>query len=274
MTSDDQDERYMQRALDLARGQLGLVWPNPAVGCVLVRDGIVVGEGATQKGGRPHAEAVALADAGREAAGATAYVTLEPCSHTGQTPPCADALIKAGISRCVVALADPDERVDGTGVEQLQAAGISVDLGLLHEAAAEINEGFFHRIEKGVPKTYEISRFDTKTLSIFDAILLSVRTYLESPSDWEEANLLLLAVATSSDRDYVTERLALCDPSAWIIAGRANDLLLGHFARVVEAGALNKKKLDSSVVLRRLGEAGLTRVGVVQVLSQKTVRTA
>lgn len=141
----------MIAALALARRGLGETWPNPAVGCVLVREGRVVGRGRTSPGGRPHAEIGALAQAGAEARGATAYVTLEPCSHYGKTPPCADALIQAGIARAVVACPDPDTRVNGAGVKKLQAAGIPVELGLCGEEAAAVNAGFFKRVREGTP---------------------------------------------------------------------------------------------------------------------------
>jgi len=141
----------MRNALTLARRGLGQVWPNPAVGCVLVQDGEVIGRGWTQRGGRPHAETEALARAGKRARGATAYVTLEPCSHHGKTPPCAQALINAAISRAVIAIRDPDPRVNGGGMEMLMRAGISVDLGLCMDEAAEINAGFFCRLKKKRP---------------------------------------------------------------------------------------------------------------------------
>ncbi len=143
--------RAMRAALALARRGLGTVWPNPAVGCVIVRDGRVVGRGWTQPGGRPHAETEALARAGDQAQGATAYVTLEPCCHWGRTPPCADALIAAGLSRVVVALEDPDPRVAGGGLARLRAAGLAVEAGLGAAEAAEINAGFLHRLRLGRP---------------------------------------------------------------------------------------------------------------------------
>lgn len=133
-----------------ARG-LGQVAPNPAVGCVIVSDGHVAGRGWTQPGGRPHAETEALRRAGVLAKGATAYVSLEPCSHHGETPPCADALIAAGISRAVVAARDSDPRVSGDGIAKLEQAGISVDTGLFEAEARTLNEGFFKRAEKGLP---------------------------------------------------------------------------------------------------------------------------
>jgi diaminohydroxyphosphoribosylaminopyrimidine deaminase/5-amino-6-(5-phosphoribosylamino)uracil reductase len=141
----------MRAALALARRGLGAVWPNPAVGCVIVDRGRVVGRGWTQPGGRPHGETEALGRAGEAARGATAYVSLEPCCHWGRTPPCTDALIAAGIRRVVVALEDPDPRVAGEGVRQLRAAGLHVDTGLCKAEAAEINAGFFCRLRNGRP---------------------------------------------------------------------------------------------------------------------------
>lgn len=146
-----EDLAHMRAALGLARRGLGSTWPNPSVGCVLVRDGLVVGRGVTAPGGRPHAEMQALAMAGAAARGATAYVTLEPCAHWGATPPCADALIAAGIARAVVAMEDPDSRVDGEGIARLRAAGIAVAVGLLRDEAAEIVAGFVMRQRHGRP---------------------------------------------------------------------------------------------------------------------------
>jgi diaminohydroxyphosphoribosylaminopyrimidine deaminase/5-amino-6-(5-phosphoribosylamino)uracil reductase len=145
------DVANMRAALGLARRGLGNVWPNPAVGCVIARDGRVIGRGWTQPGGRPHAETEALARAGAAAQGATAYVTLEPCCHWGRTPPCADALIAAGISRAVAATEDPDPRVAGGGIARLRQAGIAVETGLCEAEAAEINAGFFQRVRLGRP---------------------------------------------------------------------------------------------------------------------------
>jgi len=141
----------MRAALALARRGLGRVWPNPAVGCVLVQGGHVVGRGWTQPGGRPHAETEATARAGALARGATAYVSLEPCAHWGGTPPCAEALIGAGIARAVVAIEDPDPRVSGGGVAKLRAAGIPVALGVLAVEAEELNAGFLLRMRAGRP---------------------------------------------------------------------------------------------------------------------------
>ncbi len=136
------DQRWMRVALGLAQRGLGTVWPNPAVGCVLLRDGILVGQGWTKPGGRPHAETEALAMAGPLAAGATAYVTLEPCAHHGKTPPCAEALVAAKVARVVCALEDPDGRVAGKGFEILRDAGIEVPEGVLSDEARKLNLGF------------------------------------------------------------------------------------------------------------------------------------
>ena len=150
-TKTENDIRYMQTALALARRGLGRVWPNPAVGCVIVRDGKTVGRGWTQPGGRPHAETEALRRAGDAARGATAYVTLEPCAHQGETPPCATALIDAGISRCVIAAGDPDPRVDGGGIRMLKAAGIEVACGVCEAKAEALNAGFLSKVRSQRP---------------------------------------------------------------------------------------------------------------------------
>ncbi len=141
----------MTAALALARRGLGRVWPNPAVGCVLVAGGRAVGRGWTQPGGRPHAETEALRRAGGLARGATAYVTLEPCNHQAESPPCTAALIDAGIARVLVALEDPDPRVAGSGIARLRDAGIVVEVGLCGEAAAALNAGFLKRVAEGRP---------------------------------------------------------------------------------------------------------------------------
>ncbi|SMH52511.1 bifunctional diaminohydroxyphosphoribosylaminopyrimidine deaminase/5-amino-6-(5-phosphoribosylamino)uracil reductase RibD [Azospirillum agricola] len=150
MTSDS-DLRHMRAALSLAARGLGRTWPNPAVGCALVRDGAVVGRGWTQPGGRPHAETEALARAGALAKGATAYVTLEPCNHYGKTPPCSLALIGAGVARVVVACQDPDPRVAGGGLARLRDAGVAVTFGVCEAEALALNEGFFNRIQHARP---------------------------------------------------------------------------------------------------------------------------
>ena len=152
-TSDTQDFTFMLAAMRLARRGLGAVWPNPAVGCVLVcgEGGVVVGRGWTQPGGRPHAETQALARAGANVRGATAYVTLEPCGHHGKTPPCSEALVDAGIGRAVVAIEDPDPRVAGRGIRRLQEAGIPVALGVASDEARDLNAGYLMCIASGRP---------------------------------------------------------------------------------------------------------------------------
>ena len=141
----------MRAALALARRGVGNTAPNPPVGCVIVRDGRVVGRAVTAPGGRPHAETRALAIAGEAARGATAYVTLEPCAHWGQTPPCADALVAAGIVRVVIAAGDPDPRVDGAGSARLRAAGVAVEEGLLAAEAEDTLSGFLACLRLGRP---------------------------------------------------------------------------------------------------------------------------
>ncbi len=145
------DLAHMRAALAMARRGLGDTWPNPSVGCVLVRDGHVVGRGTTAAGGRPHAEVQALAQAGDAAHGATAYVTLEPCCHWGATPPCTDALISAGIARVVIGASDPDARVNGGGAARLRAAGIEVVEAVLADEAHELLAGFASRTLRGRP---------------------------------------------------------------------------------------------------------------------------
>ncbi len=145
------DFRLMARALQLAERGLWTTSPNPRVGCVLVRDGAIVGEGWHEKAGEPHAEVHALRAAGDRAKGATAYVTLEPCSHHGRTPPCAEALISAGVARVVAAMSDPNPLVAGRGLALLQAAGIETACGLLENEARELNIGFVSRMTRGRP---------------------------------------------------------------------------------------------------------------------------
>ncbi len=147
----DEDRWHMRHALDVARRALGRTAENPPVGCVIVRDGQVVGTGATAAGGRPHAEPQALEMAGEAARGATIYVTLEPCAHHGRTPPCTDALITAGVRRVVAAMPDPDPRVNGGGLDLLRQAGIETAVGLMEEQARRLLAGFIMRHEKKRP---------------------------------------------------------------------------------------------------------------------------
>lgn len=145
------DERFMQLAFTLGQRTLGRAWPNPAVGAVVVKDGVIVGRGWTQPGGRPHAETEALRRAGKAAQGATMYVTLEPCSHQGQTPPCADAILRAGIARVVTAMEDPNPEVAGQGHERLRAKGVIVATGLGEAQARRAHAGHIRRVRDGRP---------------------------------------------------------------------------------------------------------------------------
>lgn len=146
------DSRWMAQALKLAERGLNSTSPNPRVGCVIVRDGRLAGAGWHKKAGEPHAEVYALREAGDAAHGATAYVTLEPCSHYGRTPPCADALIAAGVARVVVAMQDPNPQVAGRGIARLIEAGIEVECGLMASAAYQLNAGFCARMTRGLPQ--------------------------------------------------------------------------------------------------------------------------
>jgi diaminohydroxyphosphoribosylaminopyrimidine deaminase/5-amino-6-(5-phosphoribosylamino)uracil reductase len=145
------DVHYMARALELARKGLYSTHPNPRVGCVIVREGQIVGEGWHARAGEPHAEVHALRQAGEQARGATAYVTLEPCSHHGRTPPCADALVNAGVTRVVASMQDPNPEVAGRGLLRLMTAGIAVQCGVLEAEARALNKGFIKRMETGQP---------------------------------------------------------------------------------------------------------------------------
>lgn len=151
-SKDEADRRFMAAAIRLSRKHLGLTGTNPSVGTLIVKDGVIVGRGVTARGGRPHAEAEALAEAGELARGATAYVTLEPCAHHGRTPPCANALVNAGIVRVVGAASDPDERVAGKGYAILRGAGIAVTEGVLADRAADQMAGYLTRSLKKRPE--------------------------------------------------------------------------------------------------------------------------
>jgi diaminohydroxyphosphoribosylaminopyrimidine deaminase/5-amino-6-(5-phosphoribosylamino)uracil reductase len=161
----DRDYVFMARALQLAERGLYTTTPNPRVGCVIVKDGKIVGEGWHIRTGEPHAEIHALMEAGEKAKGATVYVTLEPCSHHGRTPPCADALTEAGVSRVVAAMADPNPQVSGNGLARLAASGIQTDSGLLETEAKKLNEGFIKRMVYGHPfvRIKTASSLDGKT---------------------------------------------------------------------------------------------------------------
>ncbi len=282
----------MQAALALARRGLGNVWPNPAVGCVIARDGKVVGRGWTRPGGRPHAETEALARAGGAARGATAYVTLEPCSHWGRTPPCADALIAAGVGRVVVAIEDPDPRVAGGGLARLRAAGITVET-----EAAEINAGFFQRVRLGRPlvtlklATSLDGRIATASgesrwitgppardyahllRATHDAILVGTETVL---ADDPQLTCRLPGLAGRSPVRVAIDRQLRIPPGAriiaearsvptWLVTLRSADperqqALRDAGVDIIAADPDAAGQIDLAMVLGLLGERGLTRL--------------
>lgn len=168
-----EDTHWMRRALGLARGMRGRVWPNPPVGCVVVKEGLCIAEAATHPGGRPHAERAALERAGNAARGAVLYVTLEPCCHWGKTPPCTEAILEAGIARVVASVQDPDPRVNGGGFAQLRAAGIAVDVGEGAEEAQRIMAGFLHRVRTGAPRVTLLNQPTGTVPDGEDALLLT-----------------------------------------------------------------------------------------------------
>ena len=291
------DPTAMRAALALARRGLGTVWPNPSVGCVIVKDGRVAGRGSTQPGGRPHGETEALARAGAAARGATAYVTLEPCSHWGKTPPCADALIAAGLRRVVIALEDPDPRVAGAGIARLRAAGLEVEVGLGAAEAAEINAGFLQRVRFGRPLvTLKLatsldgriataageSRWITGPLArerahllraTHDAILVGTATVL---ADDPQLTCRLPGLAYRSPVRVVIDRHLRIPPSARLIAearqvptwmvtlGSADPdrqkALHDAGVMVIPAEPDATGHIDLNTALRLLGDRGLTRL--------------
>jgi diaminohydroxyphosphoribosylaminopyrimidine deaminase/5-amino-6-(5-phosphoribosylamino)uracil reductase len=287
---------HMRAAAALARRGLGTTWPNPSVGCVLVREGRVVGRAFTAPGGRPHAETQALAQAGEAARGATAYVTLEPCAHTGQTPPCADALIEAGIAHVVVACTDPDPRVNGAGLARLRAAGIAVETGVLEQEAEKTLAGFFTRIRQGRPLvtlklastldgkiatrtgesqwiTGEPARKAAHALrGQHDATLAGVGTVLADDPDLTcripgyNARPTLRLIADSHLRTPLTARVVgtAAENPTWILHKHGADPL--RIEALNEAGIRciavpgSETGIDPAAALRALGEAGLTSV--------------
>jgi diaminohydroxyphosphoribosylaminopyrimidine deaminase / 5-amino-6-(5-phosphoribosylamino)uracil reductase len=290
------DVDHMRAALALARRGLGNVWPNPAVGCVLVSEGRVVGRGWTRPGGRPHAETEALRRAGRRAYAATTYVSLEPCSHRGQTPPCAEALIEAGIRRVVAAIEDPDPRVSGGGIARLRAAGISVEIGLCAAEAAETNAGFFSRVRRGRPLvtlklatsldgriampsgesrwiTGPAARARAHLLRArHDAVMVGIGTVL---ADNPQLTCRLDGLGVDSPVRVVVDRRLRIPPNArliaearevptWIMTSRSagpkrREALLQSGAEVIEIEA-GEAGLDLAAALTALGARGITRL--------------
>lgn len=291
------DKKYMAVALNLGARMLGQVAPNPSVGCVLVKDGRIIGRGVTQKGGRPHAETEALNCAGAEASGATAYVSLEPCSHHGKTGPCAEALIKAGIKRVVIAQEDPDPRVSGKGVAMLKAAGIEVVVGVLEDEAEFIQEGFLKRVKHGRPLftlklatsldgrialstgeskwiTGELARAAVHRLrASHDAVMVGIGTVLaDNPeltcrlSGMENTHVVRVVVdrQLTIKLDSKLVEGAKLDPT-WIITREKRDTskaeaLEKKGVKVIPVPSDDVGYIDLRVAARKLGEEGLTRV--------------
>ena len=294
------DLRFMQLALTLGRRGQGRTWPNPAVGAVVVKDGVIVGRGWTQPGGRPHAEPEALRRAGKAARGATLYVTLEPCSHFGQSPPCVDAVIASGISRVVSAIEDPNPDVAGQGHAKLRVAGITVEVGLCAVEAARDHAGHFRRIRDKRPHVIlklavsaddKIAAAGHKPLAITgelaktrvhllrahcDAILVGIGTVL---ADDPTLTCRLPGMETRSPVRVVLDR-ALRIPGAsklmhsarqtplWVAASgtaeAAAAMKLGAAgARVIRVAAADGSPgLDLPAVLAALAEKGITRLMV------------
>jgi diaminohydroxyphosphoribosylaminopyrimidine deaminase/5-amino-6-(5-phosphoribosylamino)uracil reductase len=287
----------MRAALALARRSVGRTWPNPAVGCVIVRDGQVVGRGRTQNGGRPHAEVDALASAGKAAKGATVYVTLEPCAHHGKSPPCADALIDAGVARVVSALEDPFPEVNGKGHARLKAAGIAVEVGDGAVQAAEINAGFLLRVREGRPLfhlkiassldgriatpggeskwiTGEAARAHGHHLRrVHDAILVGANTVMMDDPD---LTCRLPGLQDHSPVRIVLDSKAGMSPSSKLAASArtvpvwlactpdapqaARDALRAKGVEIVEIAADANGRVGVAELARELGKRGLTRV--------------
>ncbi|RYH08418.1 bifunctional diaminohydroxyphosphoribosylaminopyrimidine deaminase/5-amino-6-(5-phosphoribosylamino)uracil reductase RibD [Tropicimonas sp. IMCC6043] len=296
MTAEAADARFLDLAIALGRRGLGRVWPNPAVGCVIVQGARVVGRGWTRPGGRPHAETVALAQAGAAARGATAYVSLEPCAHHGKTPPCAEALLAAGVVRVVSALEDPDPRVAGRGHALLAAGGVAVTNGLRAEAARRANEGFLRRVTEGRPHlTLKLAvsvdgRIATATgesqwitgpearravhgmRASHDAVLVGAGT---ARDDDPSLTIRGLGVTHQPVRIVASRRLDLPtegrlfngmeDAPVWLCHGPAADgerqaAWAVQGARFLEVPVHHGRQLDPAEMLQALGAAGLTRV--------------
>ena len=286
------DHRMMARALRLAERAAFTTRPNPMVGCVIAHGEDVVGEGWHQRKGGPHAEVFALQAAGERARGATAYVTLEPCAHTGSTGPCADALIAAGVARVVGAMRDPFPQVDGAGFEKLRAAGIVVDSGLMEAQARELNRGFLSRIERGRPwlRVKLASSLDGRTaMASGDSKWISGETARRDVQQWRARSGALLTGAGTvlADDPQLTVRLddgcdflpplrVVLDPGlATVARGRVREgdaptlylhapeakpprgLQADHVAVPVDKG-----RFDLDAVLRLLATRGINEVQV------------
>ena len=297
MTQSANDARFMLLALSLGARGLGRVWPNPAVGCVIVSGGRIVGRGTTADGGRPHAETIALQQAGAAARGATAYVTLEPCAHHGKTPPCAAALIAAGVARVVTALEDPDARVAGKGHAMLRAAGIEVTTGIEQVAARQAHAGFLMRVQNARPMV------TLKLASSFDGRIATAtgesqwitgpdaRRMVHMMRARHDAVMVGGGTARSDDPSLTVRGLGVDRQPVRVVCSRLLDVPLGgKLARTARDVPLwlchgadadpalmdawtglgatllpcdaRRGVLDPALILQALGNAGLTRVFV------------
>jgi len=287
----------MRAALALARRGLGAVWPNPAVGCVIVKNGRIAGRGWTQPGGRPHGETEALRRAGEAARGADAYVSLEPCCHWGRTPPCVDALVTAGVQRVVVALEDPDPRVAGEGLRRLRTAGLNVEVGLCAAEATEVNAGFLSRLRLGRPlvtlkfATSLDGRIATASgesqwitgpparerahalRANHDAIMVGTGTVI---ADDPQLTCRLPGLDHCSPVRVVIDRHLRIPPAArlvidarriptWVLTLRSADparraTFLANRITLIDVDPDSEGQVDLAAALRALGERGITRL--------------
>jgi len=292
------DERFMRLAMALGRRNLGHTWPNPAVGAVIVKDGIILGRGWTQQGGRPHAEVEALRHAKKAAQGATMYVTLEPCSHQGKSPPCADAIARAGIARVVSAIEDPNPEVAGKGHERLRAKGVAVDVGLGADEARRTHAGHFTRISQGrphvtlklavsadgkaglagrkpAPITGEVARervFQMRAAS--DAILVGIGTVLSDdpqltcrlPGMFERSPVRVVLDETLRVPLATSVIATVRETPTWVFTSQkpsviAEEILQQKGCKVFRVDD-DGGRLDLQQVLRMLAEQGITRLMV------------
>jgi diaminohydroxyphosphoribosylaminopyrimidine deaminase/5-amino-6-(5-phosphoribosylamino)uracil reductase len=296
-----QDERFMRLAIALGERNLGLTWPNPSVGSIVVDESgdapVILSQGATQAGGRPHAERVALAAAGARAKGATLYVSLEPCSHHGKTSPCADAVIEAGVTRVVSALEDPDSRVAGLGHARLREAGIDVTVGCLARDARRAHIGHITRVTKGRPAVtvklarstegFAGSRQGPRLMltgaianakvhlmrAHADAIMVGVGTLL---ADDPLLNVRLPSLEARSPIRIVVDSHLRTPPTARVVAGardiptwivtavtapvEAEKALMAHGVEVLRVAADESGRVRLPEALELLGTRGITRV--------------
>ncbi|MGC4378049.1 bifunctional diaminohydroxyphosphoribosylaminopyrimidine deaminase/5-amino-6-(5-phosphoribosylamino)uracil reductase RibD [Fictibacillus sp. Mic-4] len=288
------DETFMELALKLAESAKGQTSPNPLVGAIVVKDGQVVGMGAHLKAGEPHAEVHALTMAGDKAKGATIYVTLEPCSHFGKTPPCADLVIERGIKRAVIATTDPNPLVSGKGIQRLKEAGIQVDFGLMKDRADELNAVFYHFIKTKKPfvtlKTATSLDGKTATSTGESQWITSEAARLDVHRYRHEHDAILVGIGTVlKDNPSLTTRLPnggknpiriildthlltpidsnmICDGKAptWIVTGNEVKPEAKHpyEEKGITILSMNKKTIDISDVLKMLGKRGITSIFV------------